>query len=232
MITSSPGSDTQKQAQSLKIRCPHCFQVFKTFRHEFEEEYPDFCCSVCQGEFWIDSVAARAGGIAQGYPPSAVKIPSHTVRTMGRESYKMCPRCLHKCKLGDTECVYCGVVFEKWARQNPEEVRLRSLWELVLKQWQNHQSHNDFISTCHSQNKLIYGMSCYGRILKEDSKNTKAKEMIGRMKALLFPYEVELRWRDGFVYRIKKLLKYYSHREFLIRAGFVCMLLGLLWLLF
>ncbi len=42
---------------SLKIRCPHCFQVFTAFSKEFEDDYPDFQCSVCYGKFWIKARA-------------------------------------------------------------------------------------------------------------------------------------------------------------------------------
>ena len=46
--------------EQLSIRCPHCFQVFTAFQKEFEEEYPDFQCSVCYGQFWINPQAGGA----------------------------------------------------------------------------------------------------------------------------------------------------------------------------
>ena len=219
-------------SESLKIRCPHCFQIFKAFQSEFEEPYPDFCCSVCQGEFWVDPLSARVGEVAQGVSVSVPKVQTHPPAWLNRQVYKMCPKCLHKCKVSDTECIYCGVVFKKWVQNHPVRLQLRSLWESVLKQWQNEKAHNDFLTACHNQNRLLYGMSCYGRILKEDRKNRKAKEILTRMKALSFPHEPPLRFKEDMFYLTRRWFQRMSNRfdfrELAVRA----FLLGLVGVVF
>jgi len=178
--------DIKKTSDSvLKIRCPHCFQIFKSFKNEFEEDYPSFHCFFCQEEFWI-SLGETTENIVLGHPVSDKKdIDLHTPQM---SFSKVCPQCSHKVPLADKECIYCGVVFMNLLKKQQVYFQLRSLWEKVLRQWQNDNIHNDFLSACYDQNQLVYGITCYGHILKEDKSNTKAREILSRMKALRWSF--------------------------------------------
>ena len=176
----------------LRIRCPYCFQTFKTFKKEFEEDMPDFQCSVCHEKFWINSKDTEAVILGKpGDMPKTLNHPSPPASGLG-VSTKICPRCTEEVPIGDQECSYCGVVFIKIIEGVESTFKLRGIWAKVVKNWHNENMHDEFLRICHKQNEMVYGISCYGRILKEDKDNKKAKEMIKRMEALTWFFEEEL----------------------------------------
>ena len=194
----------------LKIRCPHCFQTFKSFKNEFEEEYPTFHCFFCQGKFWISPKVSNAE-VVLGHPLSERSKPP--LPATQDVSTKTCPQCSRKVPMTDKECIYCGVVFMRLIKKQQAYFQLKALWEKVLRKWQDENSHNEFLNACYDQNQLIYGIMCYGRILKEDRRNTKAKEIISRMKALRWSFATEpsivspRRWKR-WLYRFGRKLRY------------------------
>ncbi len=174
----------------LRIRCPYCFQVFKTFKHELAEDMPDFQCSVCHEKFCINS--KDTSEVILGTPGDMQKgVYSSPVSGLGVTT-KICPRCTEEVPIGDQECTYCGVVFIKIIEGVESSFQLRGMWGKVVKNWHNEKMHDDFLINCHKQNELVYGISCYGRILKEDKDNKKAKEMIKRMESLTWFFEEEM----------------------------------------
>lgn len=173
----------------LRIRCPYCFQTFKAFKKEFEEDQPDFQCSVCQETFWINS--KDTDPVILGKPVDMQKEPNEAPSGLGI-STKICPRCTEEVSISDQECSYCGVVFIKLIEGGGTSFQLRGTWAKVVKSWHDESMHDAFLKTCHKQSELVYGISCYGRILKEDKNNKKAQEMIKRMEALTWFFEEEL----------------------------------------
>ncbi len=174
----------------LRIRCPYCLQVFRAFKDEFEEEMPDFQCSVCSEKFWINSKDKDA--VILGKPGDMAKTGLKPVRSGIGISTKICPRCTEEVPIEDQECSYCGVVFIKLIEGVESSFQLRGIWGKVIKNWHDETAHDEFLRTCHKQNELVYGISCYGRILKEDKDNKKAEEMINRMEALTWFFEEEI----------------------------------------
>ena len=176
-------------SSQVRIRCPHCLQTFKAYRNEFEEDKPDFQCSVCHEQFWINSTDKDS--ILLGKPKEVQKEKKTPLLGLGITT-KVCPRCVEEVPIGDEECSYCGVVFIKIIEGVESSFKLRGLWSKVVQNWHDERVHDDFLRTCHKQNELVYGISCYGRILKEDKENSKAKEMINRMEALTWFFEEEI----------------------------------------
>ena len=173
----------------IRIRCPYCFQTFRAFKHEFEEECPDFQCSVCSEKFWIDST--KSDSVILGKPGSVQKVQKPSPSGLGITT-KVCPRCTEEVPKGDQECSYCGVVFIKVIEGVESSFQLRGMWGKVIKNWHDERVHDEFLRACHKQNELVYGISCYGRILKEDKDNKKATDMIKRMEALTWFFEDEI----------------------------------------
>ena len=173
----------------LRIRCPYCFQNFKAFRNEFEEDFPSFRCSVCSEKFWIN--ADNTDPVILGQPGDMPKRQNYVPSGLG-VSTKICPRCTEEVPMTDQECSYCGVVFIKIIEGVESSFQLRGVWAKVIKNWHNEDMHDEFIRTCYKQKELVYGISCYGRILKEDKDNKKAKDMIKRMEALTWFFEEEI----------------------------------------
>jgi len=201
-------STDQKKLTSaqLGIQCPYCFQVFKTFKHEFEEDKPDFQCSVCQGQFWINSRDTEP--VILGRPMDMEKNADSLPMTRLGTSTKICPRCTEEVPMEDQECSYCGVVFIKMIEGMGASFQLRGIWANVIKNWHDENAHDEFLRICHKQSELVYGISCYGRVLKEDKENKKAKEMIQRMESLTWFFEEEialpkLTFRDTFHRKLK-----------------------------
>ena len=170
--------------QKARIRCPYCLQIFQTFRREFTDERPEFQCSTCHEKFWIE--AQENSPVILGHPLSALK-PTSTLGV----STKICPRCTEEVPAKDPECRFCGVVFIKMIEGVESTFQLRGTWAKVIKNWHNETQHDEFLRACHKQKELIYGISCYGRVLKEDKDNKKAKEMIKRLEALTWFFKEE-----------------------------------------
>ena len=179
----------QKQVpgpQKARIRCPYCFQIFQTFRQEFTDERPEFQCSMCHKSFWIEAQSHSPVILGQ---PLGTEPPSST-STLG-VSTKICPRCTEEVPTESAECHFCGVVFIKMIEGVESTFQLRGQWAKVIKNWHNENQHDEFLRACHKQKELIYGISCYGRVLKEDKNNKKAGEMIKRMEALTWFFKEE-----------------------------------------
>ena len=173
----------------VRIRCPYCFQIFKALKNEFEEDKPDFQCSVCHEQFWINS--EDTDSVLLGKPKDLQKEKKTPLSGLGITT-KVCPRCVEEVPIGDEECSYCGVVFIKIIEGVESSFKLRGLWSKVVQNWHDEKAHDEFLRACHKQNELVYGISCYGRLLKEDKENSKAKEMINRMEALTWFFEEEI----------------------------------------
>ena len=108
-------------------------------------------------------------------------------------STKICPRCTEEVAIESEKCSHCGVVFFKMIEgPGPATFQLMGEWAKVIKNWHNESQHDNFLRACRKQNELVYGISCYGRILKEEKDNKKAQEMIKRMEALTWFFEEEL----------------------------------------
>lgn len=209
----------------LRIRCPHCFQIFKTQRKEFEEDHPDFQCSVCRGMFWIDS--KDTSPVILGKPADTQKKGISPPSGLG-VSTKICPRCTEEVPINDQECSYCGVVFIKLIEGGGTAFPLRGAWAKVVKNWHDEKMHDSFLTTCHKQNELVYGISCYGRVLKEDKNNKKALEMIKRMESLTWFFEEEislpkLPFKEMFYRKVRNTVKSYAF-DALMLATALCVL--------
>ena len=174
----------------IRIRCPYCFQIFKAFTKEFEEEMPDFQCTVCRETFWID--IRDKSQVVLGKPGDMQKSRTPPPLSGLGVSTKVCPRCTEEVPIADQECSHCGVVFIKIIERGDSSFQLRIMWAKVIKNWHNEQAHDRFLRACRKQDELAYGMFCYGRILKEDKNNRKAQEMIKRMESLTWFFEEEL----------------------------------------
>ena len=172
------------RSQKARIRCPYCFQIFQTFRQEFTDERPEFQCSVCHEKFWIE--AKSLSSVILGQPIKAPAVSKLGIST------KICPRCTEEVPAEDPECRFCGVQFIKLIEGVESTFQLRGTWAKVIKNWHNPAQHDEFLRACHKQNELIYGISCYGRVLKEDKDNKKAKEMIKRLEALTWFFKEEV----------------------------------------
>ncbi len=174
---------------SLRIRCPYCLRVFKAFTNEFEEEQPDFQCSSCQKIFWINTKDTE--NILLGKPADMRKNSTPAPSGLGI-STKICPRCTEEVPINDQECSYCGVVFIKMIEGAGASFQLRGEWAKVVQNWHDDKIHDNFLRSCHKQNELVYGISCYGRALKDNQNNRKAREMIKRMESLTWFFEDEI----------------------------------------
>ncbi len=209
----------------LRIRCPYCFQVFKAFKKEFEEDQPDFQCSVCREKFWIDSKDTNP--IVLGKPANIQKNGISEQSGLGF-STKVCPRCTEEVPIKDQECSYCGVVFIKLIEGGGTSFPLRGAWAKVIKNWHDEKMHDAFLTTCHKQNELVYGISCYGRVLREDKGNKKALEMIKRMESLTWFFEEEislpkLPFKEMFYRKIRNIVRSYAF-DALMLAVALCVL--------
>ncbi len=227
-----PTNLSEKEINStgrLSIRCPHCRQIWATLQKEFEEDYPDFQCSNCYGKFWIPvslneisdhrlgtNKAIDYSSPVLGYPhttpkPISQSIPSSTplYDPAIKLSIKICPKCSQEVPLTESTCPFCGVAFIKLIEGVTSSIRLKGLWGELLQNWHNEIMHNRFIHACQKENDLIYGVSCYGRILKEDSNNLKAREMIQKIETLSWFFEESPpRWSLDYsmwLYRIRNI---------------------------
>lgn len=228
------GHHSSQVPTDLKIKCPHCLQVFTAFPREFEEKYPHFQCSACQGQFWIDfpinhttkdyalSVMSMGSNrplsseeVILGHPLSVSKPKEPLpVNRLGL-SIKVCPKCSQEVAISEPSCPFCGVVFINMIEGIEASFYLRGVWAKVLRYWHDESQHDRFLIACRKENDLMYGISCYGRVLKEDTGNQKAKEMIQRIEALSWFFEEEstvsftTRLKSIFL-KIKKTVQSYA----------------------
>ena len=208
-----------------RVRCPHCSQTFKTFKREWEDNTPNFQCSVCQKAFWIHGQSTDS--VILGKP---IETPKHSPqRTALREAKKVCPRCVEEVPITDQECPHCGVVFIKMIEDYTFQIR--GAWNKVTKNWQSESIHDEFLKLCHKQKELVYGIFCYGKVLKEDKDNKKAKEMIQRMEALNWFFKDEplplyqrIIKNTYWYKKVKAVLKSHAF-DALMLTLFVCFLL-------
>ena len=181
------------ESSLLKIRCPWCFCTFKAFPIEFKEAMPDFQCKKCSKIFWIDP--QEQSDILLGKAPSLQKkswsLYSPGDSTDWSDYTKTCPRCAEEAGISDSECSHCGLVFIKVLEQEEggRTFPLNSLWLKVLKNWKQASMHESFFRACCQNDELAWGISCYGRILKRNKYNKKARQMLKQMKKLTLSFE-------------------------------------------
>ncbi len=231
------GHHSSQVPTDLKVKCPHCFQVFTAFPREFEEKCPHFQCSVCQGQFWIDFPTNRQTDYTVKNP-ILLSTSTQSDRTLSFEeiilghslsvrkpidplsanrlglSVKMCPKCSQEVSISEPNCPFCGVVFIKMIEGVEASFYLRGVWAKVLRYWHDEDQHDRFLMACRKENDLMYGISCYGRVLKEDKDNQKAREMIKRIEAFTWFFEEEtisfVTYVKRFFLKIKKTIQSYA----------------------
>lgn len=87
-----------------------------------------------------------------------------------------CPKCHKQNKVGQAECVSCGVIIEKFLEAQREdrvegEIRFRgkhellALWQKVITQYENPTVHDEFIHACFQEECLSFAFYQYSRIL-------------------------------------------------------------------
>ena len=179
---------------NIKIKCPHCFQVFTAFPKEFEVRSPHFACTSCHNQFWIEPLNTQKNDNSlplMGYPIS-IKKPDifSSMESLGL-SLKICPKCSQEVNISAQSCPFCHLVFMKMLEGIEGSVHLRGLWARLLCHWHDESKHDQFIVACHKAGDLLYGIFCYGKILKEDKNNAKAKQMIKKIEALTWFFQEE-----------------------------------------
>ncbi len=106
-----------------------------------------------------------------------------------------CPRCGATNPMSSTDCVRCGIVFQRVVGKPDlrveEEIalggtrELSGLWDLVIEDYEDRIRHERFLNACKDAHALSYAMKKYAQILVSAPQDEVARMMRNRIVALV-----------------------------------------------
>ncbi|HRK08392.1 MAG TPA: hypothetical protein PLZ57_11535 [Pseudobdellovibrionaceae bacterium] len=126
------------------------------------------------------------------------------------EHEKECPRCSALNALVSTECVRCGIVFDRVIDVRIEDElalggsrEMAALWDHVMEDYEDLVRHERFVAACSETNALAYASKKYGHILIASPQDPIARNMRNRIVGLVsaqaeksgFPLQFQMGFR-------------------------------------
>ncbi|NQZ00518.1 MAG: hypothetical protein HRT45_07600 [Bdellovibrionales bacterium] len=189
---------------SVKVRCPKCYQPYKIFAADIKEPRPKFECRKCDTQFWLPFPEALNRVEQIGFPVSWLSVKTETSDSAGAENpiqsieessdlfERTCSNCGKRHALHLKECPHCLVLVEKAdaAQQAREEgvhstAQVRELWQSVVEQFENEEGHNEFLRQAELQSCMDYAAKRYQGLEQAMGSDPLITEMQGRIEALM-----------------------------------------------
>lgn len=151
---------------------------------------------------------ARPEHQARG-PISGAVLPNKKGETKN-EHEKECPRCSALNALVSTECVRCGIVFDRVIDVRIEDElalggsrEMAALWDHVMEDYEDLVRHERFVAASSETNALAYASKKYGHILIASPQDPIARNMRNRIVGLVsaqaeksgFPLQFQMGFR-------------------------------------
>ncbi len=195
--------ETEKQI--LRARCPHCYKLFSIHSGEISEARPQFECTDCHGQFWLPfpESLANAGGMI-GFPVEAApaqpefdisdrstqEARSRTVESADVKPFS-CPKCGSAYAGGESECVKCGVIFQKFFTRLPvrsdfsASKELKALWDAVILEYEKEDRHRQFIQYGQGDGDLGYVLRKYQDVQEASQSDEISRRYVREVAALM-----------------------------------------------
>ncbi len=131
---------------------------------------------------------------------SAAGVATVTLGVTAVATEKECPRCNAKNAVAMTECVRCGIVFDRYdsgeigtkADLRVEEEmalggtrELAALWDKLMEDYEDRVRHDRFVNACRDAKALSYAAKKYSQILVSAPQDEVARLMRNRIVALV-----------------------------------------------
>ena len=127
----------------------------------------------------------------QHVPAVGAILPTRKGEPKG-EHEKECPRCSALNALASTECVRCGIVFERVIDVRIEDElalggsrEMAALWDHVMEDYEDLVRHERFVAASTETNALAYASKKYGHILIASPQDAIARRMRTRIVGLV-----------------------------------------------
>lgn len=204
----------------LRARCPHCYKLFSIHAGEISEARPRFECTECQGQFWLpfpESLENSGGMIGfpiEAAPTSSVgSSESQTVNASALPDFEIsdrstkkarsrtaesadakpfsCPKCGSAYAGGESECVKCGVIFQKFFTRLPvrsdfsSSKELKALWDAVILEYENEDRHRQFIQYGQGDGNLGYVLRKYQDVQEASPSDEFSRRYVKEVASLM-----------------------------------------------
>jgi hypothetical protein len=141
-------------------------------------------------------------GEEKAVSPGLSAVPSQAIAPVKAAvlAEKDCPRCNAKNAVTQSECVRCGIVFERYGAgvvgtkadlQLEEELalggtrELSALWDRLIEDYEDRVRHDRFVNACRDAKALSYAAKKYSQILVSAPQDEVARIMRNRIVALV-----------------------------------------------
>ncbi|MDX9731284.1 MAG: hypothetical protein RBT63_05885 [Bdellovibrionales bacterium] len=126
---------------------------------------------------------------------SAMPAPLKTERGASLLRERECPRCGAMNQAAQSDCVRCGIVFERYDKDEDEHLseemalggtrELAALWGKTLEDYEDRIRHDRFLNACRDADALSYAAKKYSQILVAAPQDDIARLMRNRIVAMV-----------------------------------------------
>jgi hypothetical protein len=169
---------------SVRVRCPKCYQPYKIFASDIKEPRPRFECRKCESQFWLPFPEALNRVEQIGFPVSWLNVKAegtkkseaqissdpqiHTAGEEDEQFERTCSNCGKRHGLKLRECPHCLVLVEKADAVQQDRLegikstpQLRELWQHVTNDFEAIDAHDAFLLEAERQRCLDYAAKRY-----------------------------------------------------------------------
>ena len=186
---------------TVKVRCPKCYQPYKIFASDIKESRPKFQCKSCESRFWLPFPEALNRSEQIGFPVSWLGVKAEDSQhqdkliaadeQLDRPFEKTCPNCKKRHAIDLKECPHCGVIakkaedFEKFKIDGVQSTaKMRELWKNIHDNFENEDGHLEFLMEAERERCLEYASVKYSEIEEAMGPDPIVEKMKSRISAL------------------------------------------------
>lgn len=173
----------QQLSQPIKVRCPECRKLYSIELSSVHSANPVFECIACKAQFSFSRDQNPLGGFATARIVRAAELDEIPLRKPEMQGiFRVCPQCAQRNPRGRTECMHCGIIFEKAelvqahkdTKTTPALVRT---YKDLLKDYENWSKHLSFVDQCEELQALPFALKKYQQLKKAQPNDQIAKKM-------------------------------------------------------
>jgi len=186
---------------SVKVRCPKCYQPYKIFASDIREARPKFQCKSCDSRFWLPFPEALNRSEQIGFPVSWLGVKAEDTQHqeklftadegLDKPFEKTCSNCEKRHAIHLKECPHCGVVaekaenFEKFQIEGVQSTaKMRKLWKGIHENFEDEDGHLEFVLEAEKEKCLEYATRRYAEIEEAIGPDPLVEKLKTRIAAL------------------------------------------------
>jgi hypothetical protein len=167
------------------LKCPECQKLYRIDTRDIISDSPHFDCIQCGVTFKAESDPKSSQRLITKTATKQV-LSQLQAQELSPEVIRRCPKC-GACNLkSQTECLKCGIIFEKYERAEKEGGMLPSLvksWSDLMQDYNNIAKHISFVDQCEDLQAVPFALKKYRELREMQPFDEIAAQM--HQKALL-----------------------------------------------